>query len=895
MPDQNQENYGTQLAGIMVILVALGTILLQKLPLESARPVVRQASKPTTYTVEDVPARLWQDPLEVVRRYRRSRSTPALFLDTDGTRIRIGSTPDVSQDHSPAEIFGKDALLKAGTHLDLLVVVLPGGPYFEESEWRRRMRYAVVSALGTSHYYSRDAQHIGFFAEQTDGSPPFVVPFEAFQHEDLPGADEPAKAVLALWVEEEKLLPKPLGALEGLLEPLREVLKSPPEKTFILGPYGSTTLKAIVDEIDSPERKICEVLKASPSSALLFPLNPQDTVILSPTATAANDLIGMDGGLEELENVTILRTIATDRSLAERLIEELCLRGLDLPGMPRTARTEEDPPLFDLRHDRPYDHHIVLISELDTFYGRALPHTFENVLLEKAYGQCREGARRGPADTSWIHRFNYLRGLDGQTIEPAGTGGSAEGGAQAQPSSLFQGGPFPDTDGNNPDAVGRAQTDYLHRLAITIQQLDATLRRNSAGEVKAVGILGSDVYDKLLVLRALRSKLPNAIFFTTDLTQVLLQSSEFPSARNVVVASSFGLELAPELQGSIPSFRDSYQTSMYFSTWLALNCRGIGNLKEHWPAIRTWVNKPRIFEIGRGGAIDLPVETTPGSHREEKVAEVLCGEADSLQCIHRIHPHPAAIIPSYWILVVALYLLLLLSILLTHVQPSKPRTRGWSGRPHVYVFVFGALVFIAIFVVSDATSVRLFEEPFSLTGGVSMWPTEIVRVVAILMSIYFLARGRQDVERALDQVEDSFGLVRLRAVKQKRSRYRYGVYIFSGLGVGWMILAMARYNRHCDIALSIIVWLAIGLGWWICAVKWGFLRIDRWTGHEAYGAGGDGHARALVSLQAAEDPAQPFHADVHPDHSLSRHGADALPGRWRVRAPVSWQMDLPSR
>ena len=65
---------------------------------------------------------------------------------------------------------------------------------------------------------------------------------------------------------------------------------------------------------------------------------------------------------------------------------------------------------------------------------------------------------------------------------------------------------------------GPQQYDRVRALAETIR------RRYSAhgGMVAAVGIVGSDTYDKLVLLQALRPMLPEAIFFTTDLDANLL-------------------------------------------------------------------------------------------------------------------------------------------------------------------------------------------------------------------------------------------------------------------------------------------------------------------------------------------------------------------------------------
>ena len=48
---------------------------------------------------------------------------------------------------------------------------------------------------------------------------------------------------------------------------------------------------------------------------------------------------------------------------------------------------------------------------------------------------------------------------------------------------------------------------------------------------KAIGVLGSDVYDKLLILQALKQNFPHAIFFTTDLDARLFPPREIQWTR----------------------------------------------------------------------------------------------------------------------------------------------------------------------------------------------------------------------------------------------------------------------------------------------------------------------------------------------------------------------------
>ena len=157
-------------------------------------------------------------------------------------------------------------------------------------------------------------------------------------------------------------------------------------------------------------------------------------------------------------------------------------------------------------------------------------------------------------------------------------------------------------------AEGPSQLDYIPRLADHIEQVNRELFVDSpAAQIRAIGVLGSDLYDKLLTLQALRPRFPNAIFFTTDLDARLWHPNQLKWTRNMVVASSFGLELQPELQQDIPPFRDSYQTAEYLSCLSALGLVSPDELK---------CISPRLFEIGRNGPVDLSAQ--PGATPAEQ-------------------------------------------------------------------------------------------------------------------------------------------------------------------------------------------------------------------------------------------------------------------------------------
>ena len=175
--------------------------------------------------------------------------------------------------------------------------------------------------------------------------------------------------------------------------------------------------------------------------------------------------------------------------------------------------------------------------------------------------------------------------------------------------------------------VGQGQYDYLRRINEQLQSLDNDLRLKRVGKkIDAIGIIGSDVFDKLLILRALRPEFPEALFFTTGFDEAFTMPSEIPWTRNLIISSSFGPKLSSRYQGPIPSFRDTRQSQAFLATQLAIDDlmaepAGGADVKAklHAEGLRREVRlRPRVFEIERNGHPLQIVGPVPAGARQCK-------------------------------------------------------------------------------------------------------------------------------------------------------------------------------------------------------------------------------------------------------------------------------------
>jgi hypothetical protein len=735
----------------LVLIAAIASNLFWATPvLKSSRPQSKSAEQ-RTLGKQDVDARLWQDPFQAIGPHA------------------LKSTNVVSNQgaHTVADLARQIEERLPGT-VDLLPVLVTGSPYAEDSEWRLRSRYALISALTVSNYTPEDSQHIGFIGASwpndattscptncpaSSEEPSLVVPYEWFKWTDLhspyPPSDRQASDyVLVLWLRDEVFSDHPLLRLSKLIgaitSPVTNKSAGAVLQMKVLGPYGSTTLHSMYADA---------LMEGSWKSAVSDLLKAVRTTVYSSSATAADQfviseraLLAREPGMRRRTEMTralaeagvkFVNCTCTDQDLSRELLRELRRRRVDVNN-----RAEG----------------IVMISEEDTFYGRSLPAAFDIEL---------QALRIPPEEQSrqWaVRHYTYLRGLDGKSAsgEQVGEKGSATDKKPEGPAARLEGLDRPEN---------AAQLDYVRRMVERIR-LDCSgheeharhFKGENPPDLKAIGIVGSDVYDKLLLLQSLRKQFSDVLFFTTDLDARLFHPQELKASRNVLVASSFGLELSPGLQHDIPPFRDSYQTALFFGTCVALGSIDKTNL--------AYIS-PRLFEIGQLGAVDLSATELPLHPPRENYGEW----SDWQQLKVCAYPIPL------------LAMLLLISIL----PGTRQRLVDSVKKQRTLFFWTIALAVLAVVLFLEA---MLFDycnpegEPLLLTAGVSIWPTEILRLITGLLCYFWLLVTLRKLQQDKEKIGDEFGI----SAKQQPA-------------CAWLDMFLHPYRSRCK-AISISSWKA---------------------------------------------------------------------------------------
>jgi hypothetical protein len=496
-------------------------------------------------------------------------------------------------------------------------------------------------------------------------------------------------------------------------------------------------------------------------------LNGLKLFISSATAQAARQ----PDKLFENSGLTRVPFIKTDSALARLLVGEFQRRGLALGAS---------------------NNDIAVIAEWDTAYGRGMFPVFRDAVVERLKEQGQSVPEKGR-----VHSYAYLRGLDGKRP------GEKKGGPTSESSVLVEGrqGGAATASPTSKEGEGNPQIDYLRRLVERLKTDEIEHRR----QYKAIGVVGSDVYDKLLLLEALRPAFPGALFFTTDLDVRLLQPGDYAKTRNLLVASHYGLSLTGSLQGRTAPFRSGYDTASYLA---CLNA--VGYPDSLVCCFDLAKQPPRLYEIGRGGANEIsPDRGAPGQavHAPDPRAEpwitrdghhwwLLLAAAVVGLIIYPVSRPWQRFLRFLGALLYTPFALLLWGQLPADLQLTAANPRPQARSPGKgdeaadprgrIALQFVTLVAVVLSLAFAFGVYRLHqtpdEEPFHLFEGISVWPAEALRLLACLLSAYFVVAALDNLHKRNVEIRTTFlGVGNPKKLPGKELRTYLGI----ALGLLW--------------------------------------------------------------------------------------------------------------
>ena len=375
-----------------------------------------------------------------------------------------------------------------------------------------------------------------------------------------------------------------------------------------------------------------------------------------------------------------------------------------------------------------------------------------------------------------IHAYHYLRGIDGRLPGDKDNQREAE-----QKTQLGQNAVATEaTEGLN-------QSDYLRRLARQMKEDNARWQREDGSGIRAVGLLGSDIYDKLMILRALRPHFPGTVFFTNNYDAHFERRDDWDDTRNLVIASPFG-STVPEIyieRRHIPPFRDNNQTSMYVGTLVATT-----KMKGEDAKWLSW--QPRIFEIGRRGAYDLSPPWYRWQPGQSKIVfESHYKKNEKTDRWFRDWLLAPGVI--WWLIGIALTVLAMAAWISMSIArralsgggTALERLKRGLVSTTFWLVCGGPLI---VFLVALAAQYCAPEEPLAFFSGVSIWPTEMLRLIAFMLAIFFMFKAGFDLRANAKKIETDFSFAPLRPTQ---FRWRH-------LGIGiehWRMKEPVRTSR----------------------------------------------------------------------------------------------------
>lgn len=783
--------------GWMVLLPTLVVWALSMLGVVSSAPR-STSSAPAEHTSgspsreNTIVARLWEDPLAAVQAERfRTRKE---VIEDDAQRAREG---------------GEATAPRPGVGVDKLVLVwLKGQPFEEDREWRRRTRFALSAAMwsydwapahgsklnyrnvtfdelwpgpGTEPVKSPSSVGGGFhFSTATpapvdrEGEPwALRVPYETFERA--------GETVQVLWLNADLFDDRPLMRIGRLLE-----VWGGRAPTVVLGPPGTDRLLGLLRESVGFGRAVSayrreSVVRSGGTYRSFEVWSPWATGDVTAEEMKAREL-APSGPNEPLElrsedsydgseiTAQIVRTVPTDAKAVEAIFKELELRGAT-PGT-------RDELLGG--HQR-----MALVAEWDSGFGRAFVQSATTYVVDDKDGKRRAG--------QFTEVYHYIRGIDGQPPDQARRPTDLPTESHAKPAAEGNSGTSAVSALLDPKAQpnpeGTAQTDYLVRLANALQESDREKQARGIGPLRAVGLVSTDLNDRLLMLKALTPRLPDAIFFATELEASYLLPEHNWACRNLIVACPWALSDTEAERESdnrrhlLPPLRDSAQRALIHALAPLLNdC-------AHSP--RPEAPPHRIFEVGLRHIHSLPLVKGKWQFAKDEETQpvdkncpvrgrtmrwiIFVGAIFIFVCwgAYLWVERPASPVASgkqsaAWLLGAALIMVavgmgigrwsyaplaepvLLLSLLLLCLPrvPIFLRRGGW--------FRFFSLIGLGVLTLAGHWCATHGGEPRVLADGVSLWPAVGLRLLASGLAVWFTRQAIEELRANAGSIEKQF-------------------------------------------------------------------------------------------------------------------------------------------
>jgi len=661
-----------------------------------------------------------------------------------------------------------------------LIVGIRSGQRPEEVETRLRTRHALVRALLAKGYESEGLtrrQHLSFEREaprvatglevnileaahrralSADLSAPLHLPVEIFVPIEVGECRHPG--IVVLWLDEAELVATDASqrlqlAASALGHAVSREDQSHPRVPY-LGPTSSDVLAAM---LESCRANPMESEQLRSRVQLLLTSSTVDGV-----QKAAKELLCADALVEGDDSLFLM--------MVHDWIERDLCRDADSSAADAQATG------------------VLLFAEGDSTYGRDWIQRFQQpgkrYLVDRKvenhlwHGfQELEAARIRSVLEGWstgsvahesrvnVTTIPYLRGLDGREHAGNLSSGKGEGSSRITPASS-----------------GTHQFDYVVN---EIRELRRRVLFCEAADPRIVVLAGADIYDKLSLLRVLRTELPRAVVYTTDLDSRYLSPEEISTARNVVLISHQSLSLGAQ---SAERFRDEYQRALYLGASRIVSGWTDGGLQPESPP---YCGSLRAAEVGRTRFVECESRTygcAPGT----------------LQTGYARTPLRERLLKHWWILMIAICALL--AIAMIFLNQEKHRSLGITEFVASTAVASASIVLILVFLSSEPEQKLGAKEPFDLIEGVSVWPTIFLLGLACLVALIgFYCIHRNSVASMREVREEFLSRIELKSKAINNAWDRFAPPRWTPASQG-LAIGSAAFLVYC-FCVGLAVWL----------------------------------------------------------------------------------------
>lgn len=561
-------------------------------------------------------------------------------------------------------------------------------------EWRIRSRYAFTMAAFDAGFARVSPTRMRVLKIRGLGILPFEM-FRVIREQPDSGGNEDYVVLVVSWVSSASLGATPLASLEDYRSQLAGRLGIEKESTaghLILGPPSSDHLSRMVKEI---------------LSGSLDPKDFQNTRLFSPWATVSQNEILRKGGWDEYEKenrgdfsikLEELNELYQEAGNGHFLTEEVdylptvfCLAGIQFSSAVGSDKLLIERAVEEIKlrvGPNKKRINLLVIGEITSQYGRFWASKGIWQEAEKIYVRAV---------------VPYQRGID---------------------ASLFSTSNEVSPENNLSDPSGQHQADYLRRQ-LESHSLGSSFFPQSR-MVDAIVISGSDVIDKLMLIQVLKPLFPGTLILTPDYDERLAEESAIPITKNLVIVSHFGArwEVGRVWHGmercvenmEKGRWRDWAQESFYIAA-----IEGIAGAHS--------IPKSDILSLEIGNKGFLPYVGGGGSTRVDEVDE-----------------YPA-------LLEIVFYagVMILLASFFVMRRFSKPPKFLTKKGPAYRSKRYRRLILVVATVLSLGLWMQLFMtvkenhwaidgEMWTLGGGISVWPTIMIRILTgLLLILVFVA------------------------------------------------------------------------------------------------------------------------------------------------------------